>query len=404
MLKRGLDQKWEKRKSSRQKKATPNDEKEELSRLRTSIEEITESIIDLVNARQNLSVEVARIKRLSNAPIENLQVELSLQSKVHDYAEEVGVDPLLASKMLSLILDSSKAVQRRSYYEESIRSFLREKRIDHIAVIGAGRMGGWFASYFTGLLHPPIIYDRDTKKAKSLARLVQGKPARNLDQVAREADLVVVAIPISRTPAFVRQLMQKLPRRRGHLLILELTSVKDPLVRAGLIGKDAKKPDNIALYSIHPMFGPDAMHFAENKMLEISENMEGDRLLQGLFPHFKILTLNAQEHDKMMSYVLSLPHLVSLLFADVITNAESQIKDYSGPSFDRMLDLARKVLSESPSVYFDIQSSNPENSKMLKQLRKSLDYFDSMSRDKEAFRNFFEKTQTKLIKQPSQSA
>jgi len=61
-------------------------------------------------------------------------------------------------------------------------------------------------------------------------------------------------------------------------------------------------------------------------------------------------------------------------------------------------------LSESPSVYFEIQSSNPENPRMLKQLRKSLDYFDSMSRDKEGFRNFFEKTQTKLSEQPSQSA
>ena len=378
--------------------------KKRLSRLRVSIEEITKSIVDLISARQKLSIEVARIKRRSNAPIENLQVESSLQRKVHDYAEEVGVDPLLASKMLSLILDSSKTVQRRSYYEESIRLFLREKRIDHIAVIGAGRMGVWFASYFAGLLHSPTIFDQDTKKAKALARLVQGKRARNLEQVAREADLVVVAIPISRTPALVKQLTQKLPRRRGPLLILELTSVKNPLARAGLIGKNSKTPDNITLYSIHPMFGPDAKHFAENKMLEISENMEGDRLLQGLFPHFKIFTLSEQEHDKMMSYILSLPHLVSLLFADMIANGESQIRNYSGPSFDRMLDLARKVLSESPSVYFEIQSSNPENSKMLKQLRKSLDHFTSMSRDKEEFRRFFESTQTKLSKQPSQSA
>ena len=118
------------------------EEKRELARLRVHIEDVTKSIIDLISARQKLSIEVARDKRKSAAPIENLKVESSLATKMEDYAEQLGVDPVLATRILSLILDSSKTVQRRAYYEESIRSFLKEKGIRKIAVIGAGRMGG----------------------------------------------------------------------------------------------------------------------------------------------------------------------------------------------------------------------------------------------------------------------
>ena len=87
--------------------------------------------------------------------------------------------------------------------------------------------------------------------------------------------------------------------------------MKQPLVEAGLVGKEAKKrlPGNVTLYSIHPMFGPDAKHFAQNKLLEISEGEESDGLIAGIFPQCSIYRLNAQTHDKMMSYILSLPHL-----------------------------------------------------------------------------------------------
>ena len=178
----------------------------ELARLRVHIEDVTKSIIDLISAREKLSTEVARIKRKSAAPIENLKVESSLAAKTEDYAEQVGVDPILATRILSLILDSSKTVQRRAYYEESIRSFLKEKGIEKIAIIGAGRMGGWFASSFAGISQSLIIYDQSQEKSRKLARELHAKKAKSLEEITIETDLVVVAIPISDSARVIKKL------------------------------------------------------------------------------------------------------------------------------------------------------------------------------------------------------
>ena len=318
--------------------ALNEEEKRELARLRVHIEDVTKSIIDLISAREKLSIEVARIKRKSAIPIENLMVESSLATKMGDYAEQLGVDPFLATTILSLILDSSKTVQRKAYYEESIRSFLKEKGIRKIAVIGAGRMGGWFASYFAGLSHSLIIFDQSQEKSKKLAYELQVKKAKSLEEIAIEADLVVVAIPISESARMIKRLallsQKHLSSRskRSPLRVLELCSVKQPLVEAGLVGKEATKglPGNVTLYSIHPMFGPDAKHFAQNKMLEISEEEKSDGLISGLFPQCRIYRLDARTHDKMMSYVFSLPHLIALLFADLIESEGPLLKMYSG--------------------------------------------------------------------------
>ncbi len=380
------------------------EEKRELARLRVHIEDVTKSIIDLISAREKLSIEVARIKRKSAIPIENLMVESSLATKMGDYAEHLGVDPLLATTILSLILDSSKTVQRKAYYEESIRSFLKEKGIRKIAVIGAGRMGGWFASYFAGLSHSLIIFDQNQEKSRKLAYEIQAKKAKSLEEAVIGADLVVVAISISDSARMIKRLallsQKHLSSRskRIPLRVLELSSVKQPLVEAGLVGKEATKglPGNVTLYSIHPMFGPDAKHFAQNKMLEISEEEKSDGLIGGLFPQYRIYRLDARTHDKMMSYVLSLPHLIALLFADLIESEGPLLKIYSGPSFMRMLEMSRKVLSESPSVYFEIQSSNKENSKMLKQLRRSLELLSRLRGDRQRFRKLFERTKREL--------
>jgi prephenate dehydrogenase/chorismate mutase len=382
------------------KKALVSGGEKELALLRVHIEDVTKSIIDLIGERQKLSIEVARLKKKDNVPVENLKVESSLATRTRNYAESVCVDPLLATSILSLIIDSSKMVQRKEYYEEQIRSFLRSKGIKKVGVIGAGRMGGWFASYFAGLNQSLIIFDRSQEKSRKLADKLRAKRAKNLEEIA-EADVVVVAIPISHSAGMIKRLAvfsrkRTLARNSAPLRIVEICSVKQPLVDAGLTGKDAKRLlGNAKLYSIHPMFGPDAKHFAQNKILQICGD-ENDGLIEGFFPHYRIYPMDAQTHDRMMSYVLSLPHITALLFAYLIAKENSILKMYSGPSFDRMLDISLKVLSESPSVYFDIQSSNRANPKMFTKLRRSLEHLGRLQVDNQSFRELFERTSKEL--------
>ncbi|MHB8565781.1 MAG: prephenate dehydrogenase/arogenate dehydrogenase family protein [Nitrososphaerales archaeon] len=376
-------------------KVRPNQDRE-LAQLREHIEEITKSIIDLVGARQKLSQEVARIKRKQDLPIENLDVEARLAEDIVKYAKRLDVDEPLVRAILSEILSSSKIVQRRLYYSESIKYFLKENGIRTVSIIGAGRMGGWFAAYFLGLVPRLILYDANQEKARNLSRKLGVSRSSDLIQVADESDLAVVAVPISRTVPMIRRLVSLSKGRK--LRIIEVTSVKTPIIESGVLNPK----QGVEIVSIHPIFGPDARHFGSNLIVQASskKDLPSSEFIERLFPHYKILKMQAEDHDRVMSYLLTLPHTLALIFAKVILkNPELYGKgkgNLSGPSFDRIMQLTTRVLSENPNVYFEIQSMNRSNKMIDSQLEEAFLELKKSRNDRRLFTKLFSEAREKV--------
>ncbi|HZW57828.1 MAG TPA: NAD(P)-binding domain-containing protein [Nitrososphaerales archaeon] len=393
-----------------------------LAQLRSEIETVTRSIIDQISKRQALSVDVARAKKIGKLPIENLKVESELRRSIGEYAESVGVDRSLADDVLQDLITSSKNQQRRELYRDEIVKFLDNAHIRNVTVIGAGRMGKWVSIYFQGLGRNVTLTDNKPGKAQKLALEVGCKYATALEKAFAESDLVVIAVSIENTSRMICEIMKISRRQEGvdkrfsPLRLIELTSVKFPLARSGLIHQENSKiVGNLRLHSIHPLFGPDAHPFAPNSLIEIrTKSQRPDAFISNLFPQFKIRHMTWEDHDAMMSIILSLPHLLAFVFADVVVRNKDDsllsegkkrgLEIIAGPSFDRMLQFSRRVFSESPDVYFEIQSLNKYNERLISQLQKSLETVTKLRRDKGRFETFFAKMATSLEKLDSSTA
>jgi prephenate dehydrogenase/chorismate mutase len=331
----------------------------ELDHLRKEISNLTLSVLKLLKNRQDIVQKVARIKESENLPVEDLAVEKRLRSRVIESAKRIALDETLASRVFDALLDSSKNAQRREMNREKIISFLQKNKIETVSIVGAGRMGGWFAGYFKELQRDVTLTDSKTSLAKLMAKKLGCRFARK----ANGADLVVVAVPISQT----RQEIKKLQERKLAKAIIEISSIKGK-------GFPRSSGDKIPILSIHPMFGSSAQYFGDNCMVFIQEadqnSMFQKNFVKQLFPQFQIVRLTARAHDKQMALTLSLPHTLALAFGDVLLRDSNLIgsKKITSQSFSAMKELATKVFSENSKVYFEIQSENEFSSRVLRHL------------------------------------
>ncbi|MEM2341849.1 MAG: chorismate mutase [Candidatus Bathyarchaeia archaeon] len=85
---------------------------EDLKALRDEVTRLTLEIIRLSGERVSLAKRIGEIKAQNNLPIEDPLVENELRVKVVDLSQKCGVDINFALKLLDLLLEESKRVQR----------------------------------------------------------------------------------------------------------------------------------------------------------------------------------------------------------------------------------------------------------------------------------------------------
>jgi len=90
----------------------------ELRALREGIKCLTEEIIRLAWRRINLTIEVGKIKKTYNLPIEDESVEKDLENETLKLCTVEGINREFALKILRLLIDESKRFQNLLYEKE----------------------------------------------------------------------------------------------------------------------------------------------------------------------------------------------------------------------------------------------------------------------------------------------
>lgn len=358
--------------NSRVSKNDLNLAQSELEHARKQISDLTLSIIRAIKERQDLARKVARIKDAYQLPIENLNVEKKIKTNVEEYATKIGLEKNPALQVAEILISSSKIAQRKEIFSKKIIPFLEKREIEKVSVFGAGRMGGWFAHYFKALGREVFLYDKNVNFSMRRATELGCKFVRDFRSALR-SDLILVAVPIAQTNTEIRRIQHFSKEMAKCKAIIEISSVKEGVSQ----GLEQRK---IPVVSIHPLFGASASEFAQNSMALVGRggsNKDDDfafQLVKGIFPQYDIVRSDAEEHDKQMALMLSLPHALALIFAEVLAENASlagQCK-FDTPSFSAMKEIATKVLSESSDVYYEIQSANKFTTLVLKQLDASV--------------------------------
>jgi len=231
-----------------------------------------------------------------------------------------------------------------------------------IAVIGGyGRMGRWFTRYFASHGHKVVISGVRLQKAKAFAEEAGVNFAKNNVEAVKDVDLVMVSVPIPTTPRVIDEIVTHV--KKGAV-ISEISSLKSGVVKALVEAAKLK----VRPLSLHPLFGPGAQKLRGRKIAVVPIlNAEAEKTMaKELFPEAETVVVDAEEHDRVMALVLSLPHFMNVVFASVIgeENLET-LKRLEGTTFTLQLTLAESVMTEDPSLQATIQMDNKYVSRYL---------------------------------------
>jgi prephenate dehydrogenase len=250
-----------------------------------------------------------------------------------------------------------------------------------VLIVGAGAMGGWFARLFRKWGWEVWLKDVEQKKSMALARELGAKVG---DEILPQADLVLVAVPISSTPAVLREVIGRM--KKGALL-LEVSSVKERVVST----MQELRSNPVELVALHPLFGPGAENLRGERFAfipiragrvfkEIRNRLEGEGAI--------LIKTKAEEHDSAMARAQALTHLLLLCYLRLCERGKLQT--HLSATF---LELAKAVLAGNPSVYYEVQALNRFSPKIRQELLQTWKRLDELieAGKKEKFEKFFKK-------------
>lgn len=196
---------------------------------------------------------------------------------------------------------------------------------------GRGKMGQWLHKYLgeRGFFVEDVDLRQEKEHETGIIFL-------------KNSDLVIVSVPISENPAVLKQVAQFM---NEGAVIAEIASLKSNAVAA------LKETVDLGLHplSIHPMFGPSTKSLCGKTVAVVplsNSSWEMD-YTRKLFPGADVTCVEAEEHDRAMSIVLSLVYLVNLAFASTLKGNDLHLlKQLSGSSFSVQYALAQSIVGE----------------------------------------------------------
>lgn len=327
----------------------------DLADLRERLSQIDAELLGLVAERQRLSQDIARVKRETGRPTRDFARERDVLLRAREAAARLGVPPQVAEQILRLLIRSSLTTQEQALV--AAQGLGTGKRA--LIIGGAGKMGRWFSDYLASQGFAVEVADPSGTET--------GYPQRqDWREGPLDHDLVVVATPLGIT----REVLLELAARKPPGLVFDIGSLKTPL-RAGL---GALVAAGVRTASIHPMFGPDTELLSGRHVLHVdlgdaSAVREGQELFASTMAEQVVTTLD--DHDRLIAYVLGLSHAVNIAFFTALAGsgeAAPRLARLSSTTFDAQFEVAARVASESPALYFEIQRLNEHGTESLEAL------------------------------------
>ncbi|MCI0503590.1 prephenate dehydrogenase/arogenate dehydrogenase family protein [Candidatus Micrarchaeota archaeon] len=251
-----------------------------------------------------------------------------------------------------------------------------------IAIIGAGKMGAWFASVLADG-NEIAVYDTDRAKAEAAASR-GAKALPSLDALAQyRPQMLLNAVSLQNTVAAFESAA---PHIGNDCILADIASVKGAL-------PDYYQKAGRRFASTHPMFGPTFGDMAalreENAVVIKGSDAEGAAVFRSVYEKLglHIFDYTFDEHDRMMAYSLTTPFAASLVFAACMENSA-----VPGTTFARHRKLARGLLSEDDHLLAEILF-NTYSLAQLEKITSRLEFLKHVIRGKdyEEAKRFFDK-------------
>ena len=266
-------------------------------------------------------------------------------------------------------------------------------RIERLALVGCGLMGGSFA---LALRHAGLV-DRIVSCGPDAAALEQARRLGVIDEIApsaaqaaRGADLVLVAVPVKAAESVLAAVA---PVLEPQALLMDVGSTKRDVAAAArrVLGEALAR-----FVPAHPITGKetagvahaDAALYAGRQAILTPLPENPPALVQRAAALWeaigaRVRCMSAEAHDAAFAAVSHLPHLLAYAFFDGIAR-QPEGADFlalAGPGFR---DFTR-IAASDPAVWRDILLTNrDEVLRQAQQFRQALDGFEQLLRASDA--------------------
>jgi chorismate mutase / prephenate dehydrogenase len=341
-----------------------------LAGYRSQIAEIDEQIRALVERRLEVAGAVGALKRQAALPMRFEGVEARILERARVWGEAAGIAPDTAEALFEQLI---RASVQRQYEGGGQGAETVPARPGAVHVVGEqGGMGGWFRRFF------------EAQGYRVSGEDLQPSRPDGVEAGLAQAGLVLVCTPLRTMPEVLAQTLS----RRPPGLVAEIASVKSPLEACHARARG----EGLRLVSLHPMFGPAQPLYAPKQFLVLRRpagQADEEALAQWLsHPYSDVRFVPWPVHDRAMSAVLGMSHLLNVLFGMLLQASRELLETgITSTTFERMLRSARSVFFDNHALYYDIQTLNPHTAGALGELSDCLQRLGGIleARDEEGF-------------------
>jgi prephenate dehydrogenase len=231
-----------------------------------------------------------------------------------------------------------------------------------IAILGAGKMGVWFAKFFLEQGYSVVVADRKQEKLEKLKEELAIETA-DFAEAVKNADEVLVCVSISAFEEIVKRIS---PVVRDGQVVMDICSIKDVPVQ--IMHKHLKGG---LILGMHPVFGPGSTTI-EKKAFVLTPTNGIEAAFAEDFKKWletkkaRVFVMPPKKHDQLMSVVLGLSHFLGLVACDTLLEQTDYLetKDVAGTTYQMLFTLAEVAALENPELFASLQLSLPELDKI----------------------------------------
>jgi prephenate dehydrogenase len=231
-----------------------------------------------------------------------------------------------------------------------------------IAIIGAGKMGVWFAKFFLEEGYSVVVADRNKEKLSKLKSEIAVETADFVAAV-QNADRVLICVSIRAFEAVVKTIS---PSIREGQVVMDICSIKDFPVK--VMHKHIKTG---LVLGTHPVFGPGSKGVKHKAFILTPTNAEEREFAESFKKWLetkkaRVFVMPPKKHDELMSVVLGFPHFLGLVACETLLEQADypETKNVAGTTYRMLLTLAEVTALENPELFASLQLSLPELEKI----------------------------------------
>ena len=226
------------------------------------------------------------------------------------------------------------------------------------AILGAGKMGIWFAKFCLEKGDVVIVADRKKERLEQLKN-ERVEVTTDFAEAVRKADRVMICVSISSLEETVKRIATSV--RQGQP-VMDICSVKEFPVRV--------MHENIKtglVLGTHPLFGPGSKGIKHKTYILTPTNPNEQEYAEGFKKWLEgeeahVFIMSPQKHDELMTMVLGLPHFLGLVACETLVEQSNflETKKVAGTTYRMLFTLAEATALETPDLYANLQTKLPQ--------------------------------------------